>query len=185
MLESRFHGLGGQGVVLTTHLIGKAAVIGDLWAHSFPFFTTAMRGGMVTAFSRINTGPIDQRCFIYSPNILVLFHENLLLIDDVVSGIDPQGLILVNSEKQSLDPPAGFEGEISLVNAREIAESTLGRPILSTVMAGAFASMQDFISLDMLSGAIEDSFAPDIASRNLLAAKQGNSATRIMERSTL
>ena len=77
MLESRFHGLGGQGVVLTTHLLGKAATKGGMWAHSFPFFTTAMRGGMVTAYSRIETGPIDERCFIYTPDILILFHENL------------------------------------------------------------------------------------------------------------
>lgn len=183
MLESRFHGLGGQGVVLTTHLLGKAAVIGDLWAHSFPFFTTAMRGGMVTAFSRINSGPIDQRCFIYNPNLLILFHENLLHIDEVVGGIDPHGLILVNTEKQSLDRPDGFKGDIFIVNAREIAERTLGRPILSTVMAGAFVTIQDFISLDNLSEAIEDSFAPDIASGNIQAAKQGNSATKIMAES--
>jgi pyruvate ferredoxin oxidoreductase gamma subunit len=181
MLESRFHGLGGQGVVLTTHLLGKAAVAGNLWAHSFPFFTTAMRGGMVTAFSRIDTGPVDQRCFIYNPNILILYHENLLLIEDVVNGIDPGGLILVNTERDTIDPPVGFEGDIFLVNAREIAEATLGRPILSTVMAGAFVTIQEFISLDMLSGAINESFAEDIASKNTKAAIQGNQATRIME----
>ncbi len=184
MLESRFHGLGGQGVVLTTHLLGKAATKGGMWAHSFPFFTTAMRGGMVTAYSRIETGPIDERCFIYTPDILILFHENLLQVDDVVKGIKLNGIIIVSTEKHRLDTPPSFEGDIFLVNAREIAESTLGRPILSTVMAGAFVTVQDLISPDMLYEAIGESFAPKLAAGNLQAAEQGGSTTRIMERST-
>jgi Pyruvate/2-oxoacid:ferredoxin oxidoreductase gamma subunit len=70
------------------------------------------------------------------------------------------------------------------VNAREIAESTLGRPILSTVMAGAFVTIQELISIDKLFEAINESFAPKLAAGNLQAAEQGGSTTRIMERST-
>ncbi len=184
MLESRFHGLGGQGVVLTTHLLGSAALKAGKWAHSFPFFTTAMRGGMVTAYARIAKFAIDERCFIYTPDVLILFHENLLQVDDVVNGIKPDGNIIVNTDKNILERPAGFEGNIFLVDARKIAEITLGRPVFSTVMAGAFINVQDMVTIDLLCDAIDENFTGKLASVNREAAEQGHVNTSKMIRST-
>lgn len=173
MLQTRIHGLGGQGVVLSAHLLGKAALHSGLWAHSFPFFTTAMRGGNVTAFARIDEAPIDQRCFVYTPDALIVFHEGLLSIDEVIDGVNLQGSIVVNTEQPWLDAPAGFEGEMVFLNARRIAERTIGRPILSTVMAGAAAGVLNVIPLDALIAAIEESFADRLVRMNVEAAEEG------------
>lgn len=174
MLESRFHGLGGQGVVLSTHLIGKAAIRAGMWAHSFPFFTTAMRGGLVTAYCRIEQMAIDERCFIYTPDVLILFHESLLQVEEIVNGIKTDGTILVNTDKSSLVAPDGFDGNIFIIDARKIAETTIGRPVLSTVMAGAFINVQEMISVDQLCASIEESFTAKLASDNQKAARQGH-----------
>lgn len=180
MLESRFHGLGGQGVVLAAHLLGRAALRDGRWAHSFPFFTTAMRGGMVNAFTRIDEAPIDQRCFVYTPDALILFHEKLLQVDEVVEGVRPRGMILVNTREHRLDPPPGFEGEMFLLDARGIAERALGRPVLSTVMAGAAARALGAVPLEALRAAIVESFAAHLTNANLSAAEQGyHGATKL------
>jgi pyruvate ferredoxin oxidoreductase gamma subunit len=184
MLESRFHGLGGQGVVLSAHLIGGAALKAGLWAHSFPFFTTAMRGGTVTAYARIAKYAIDERCFIYTPDVLILFHENLLYVDDVIKGIKPEGSILVNTDKKMLNRPVGFEGNLFVVHAQKIADTTLGRPILSTVMAGAFLNVQEMLTIDLLSHAINEQFSTKLASMNIEAAEQGYVNTSKIIRST-
>ena len=52
--EIRLHGIGGQGVAAAADLLGLAAVKDGRWSHSFPFFGTEIRGGVVTAYTRIS-----------------------------------------------------------------------------------------------------------------------------------
>ncbi len=57
IFEIRLHGIGGQGVAASADLLALAAVRAGMWAHSFPFFGTEIRGGNVTAFTRISPDP--------------------------------------------------------------------------------------------------------------------------------
>jgi pyruvate ferredoxin oxidoreductase gamma subunit len=174
MKEIRFHGLGGQGVVLSSHLIGRAAFYYGMKAQSFPFFTTAMRGGTVTAYTRIDQIPINNRSFIYTPNILVLFAEDLLYQPNIVQGIDPDGVIIVNSHgNHALSQPKGFNGSLFQLNAYIIAQKTIKRPILSTIMAGALLGSLTEIPFQFLSEAIEHEFSSRISKINQEGARMG------------
>ncbi len=173
MLEARIHGLGGQGVVQTAHLVGHAAVIGGRRALSFPFFSTAIRGGLVTAFVRISDAPVDNRSYVYEPDFLAAFDIELLRREDVVSGLRPHAMLLVNGHGAQPDVPPGFQGEVFSLDAGAIAKATLGRAILSTVMAGAVARVTADVKLDDLLQTIEETFAARLVEANLEAARAG------------
>jgi pyruvate ferredoxin oxidoreductase gamma subunit len=173
MQEARIHGLGGQGVVLTAHLVGSAAVRAGKWGLSFPFFSTAIRGGLVTAFLRIDEAPVDIRCYIYEPRFLVAFDVSLLDLEEVVAGLQPDAKVLVNCAEMPTRLPAGFRGILYALKADEIAKETLGRPILSTVMAGAMAKVLGEVPLDHLLKSIEESFSARLVPPNLKAAEVG------------
>ena len=180
MQEARIHGLGGQGVVLTAHLVGNAAVRAGRWALSFPFFSTAIRGGLVTAFLRIDEVPVDLRCYVYEPHFLVAFDSSLLDLEEVVAGLPPDARLLVNCREASERRPAGFQGAVFALDADDLAQATLGRPILSTVMAGAMARILGGVPLEHLQKAIEESSTSRLVPGNLKAAEAGYSRVTLI-----
>jgi 2-oxoacid:acceptor oxidoreductase gamma subunit (pyruvate/2-ketoisovalerate family) len=50
MIEVRFHGRGGQGAVVASEILAKAAVKEGMFASAFPFFGVERRGAPVMAF---------------------------------------------------------------------------------------------------------------------------------------
>lgn len=170
--EIRFHGLGGQGVVTTAHLLGLAATKSGLWAHSFPFFSTAQRGGTVRAFTRIADTPIHIKSFIYKPDVLVVFASDLLAVPETLDGWQTGKAILINTfSPESLPDLVGLECQ--WLDAEEIARSVLGRSTISTVMAGAVLSLSNIVPFEYLEQAIEETFARKIAKMNIRAARIG------------
>ena len=61
MYEIRLHGLGGEGVVRLSEMIGMAAMENGQWAHSFPFYGTEVRVAAVKAFARVDEKPITNK----------------------------------------------------------------------------------------------------------------------------
>ncbi len=170
--EIRFHGLGGQGVVTAAHLLGLAAMRSGLWAHSFPFFDTAQRGGTVKAFTRIADTPIHIKSFIYKPDMLVIFASDLLAVPETLDGWRTGKTILVNTS--SPDLLAGSVGlECQWLDAKEIARSILGRVTISTVMAGAMLRLSNIVPFEYLEQAIEEAFDREVAKMNVRAARRG------------
>ncbi|MFQ5887306.1 MAG: 2-oxoacid:acceptor oxidoreductase family protein, partial [Candidatus Hydrothermarchaeales archaeon] len=61
MIEVRFHGRGGQGVVTAADILAMAAFYDGKYCQSFPFFGVERRGAPVTAFSRMDERPVRMR----------------------------------------------------------------------------------------------------------------------------
>ncbi|MHA2099741.1 MAG: 2-oxoacid:acceptor oxidoreductase family protein, partial [Candidatus Kariarchaeaceae archaeon] len=53
LIDIRFHGRAGQGVVTASRLLGEAAIQKGLWTHAFPNFGPERMGAPVSAFTRI------------------------------------------------------------------------------------------------------------------------------------
>jgi pyruvate ferredoxin oxidoreductase gamma subunit len=182
MIQIRLHGLGGQGVVLTSQLLGKAALNSGLWANSLPFFTTAQRGGVVTAFTRISKETIGERCFIYEPDYLVIFHSTLLGNPEIFDGVKPETIILLDGKPERINIPVVAEIPIYWLDASNIARRILNGPYTSTTMAGAILRLFDNISFNDLAAAIGDTFPSRHCDKNILAAKAGYDAIAKFQR---
>jgi 2-oxoacid:acceptor oxidoreductase gamma subunit (pyruvate/2-ketoisovalerate family) len=172
----RFHGRGGEGVVIAAELLVDAAFREGRYVQAFPFFGGERRGAPVTAFVRISDRPIRLRGPLYEPNYVVVLSPFLSEGVNVTEGLKKAGLLLVNSpgRRRRLE----YEGyRVVKVDATKIAVKlglvVAGSAVVNTVMLGAFARASKIVSLDSLKEAIQKRWPGQLGERNAEAALLG------------
>jgi len=172
----RFHGRGGEGVVIAAELLVDAAFKEGRYVQAFPFFGGERRGAPVTAFVRISDRPIRLRGPLYEPNYVVVLSPFLSEGVNVTEGLKKAGLLLVNSpgRRRRLE----YEGyRVVKVDATKIAVKlglvVAGSAVVNTVMLGAFARASKIVSLDSLKEAIQKRWPGQLGERNAEAALLG------------
>lgn len=170
MVEVRFHGRGGQGVVTCAELLSSAAIIEGKFAQSFPSFGPERRGAPVVAFLRVDEKEIRIRSQIYSPDIIVVLDPTILHLPEVTSGIKENGKIIINTNKNldEIKESLTSNVQIAIVNATKIAIENLGVPIVNTTMLGTFVKTTEIVSLDSLKAALTHRF-PTAYEKNINA----------------
>lgn len=176
MIEIRIHGRGGQGVVTAAELIAMAAFYDGSEAQAFPNFGVERRGAPIEAYARISDSQIKLRSQIYEPDFIIVQDATLLGSVDVFSGADKNTKIIINTNKaidKIFNNVAPVDsGNIMLIDATEIALRVLGRPIINTVMLGAFAKFSDLIKVDSIKRALMEKFHGDILNKNIKAVQE-------------
>lgn len=180
MIEVRFHGRGGQGVVIASEVLAKAAFLSGFEVSSFPFFGVERRGAPVTAYARLDNKPIRVKSGIYEPDYVVVLDSALFRGVDLLEGLKKKGGVLVNCA----DPariaglPDGFRyftlDATSIAVSHGIGSQTA--PIVNTAIMGGFARMCTFIGLDAILQAIREE-APFKEEENVAAAKEAYEKT--------
>ncbi len=97
LVEYRWHGRGGQGAWTASELLARTALFEGKYIQSFPEFGPERMGAPVTAFTRISTEPIRIHSAVYEPDVVVVLDPTLLKTVPVASGLDENGIIIVNS----------------------------------------------------------------------------------------
>jgi len=178
MLQVRFHGRGGQGVVTAAEMLSIAAFEQGRHAMAFPSFGSERTGAPVVAFCRIDDREIRLREPILEPDVLIIQDPTLLHQVDVFQGLKPDGYVLINSTRSFDELGVGdivkkFRHErLTNVPATEIAIKHLGRPVANAVLLGGFAALSGLITLDAVSHAIRDKFSGKVADGNVAAAAE-------------
>jgi len=178
MLQIRFHGRGGQGVVTAAEMLSIAAFEQGRHAQAFPSFGSERTGAPVVAFCRIDDKEIRLREPILAPDVLIVQDPTLLHQVDVFQGLQPDGYVLINSKRSFDELGVGdmaknFRHErLTTVPATEIALKHLGRPLPNAVLLGGFAALSGLITLDAVSHAIRDKFSGQVAEANVAAAAE-------------
>jgi 2-oxoacid:acceptor oxidoreductase gamma subunit (pyruvate/2-ketoisovalerate family) len=172
----RFHGRGGEGVVIAAELLVDAAFKEGKWVQAFPFFGGERRGAPVTAFVRISDRPIRLRGPLYEPNYIVVLSPFLNEGVNVTEGLKKGGLLLINSpgRRKRLE----YEGyRVVKVDATKIAVKlglvVAGTVVVNTVMLGAFARATKIVNIDSLREAIEERWPGQLGEKNAKAAVLG------------
>lgn len=180
MIEVRFHGRGGQGVVVASEVLARAAFRMGFEVASFPFFGVERRGAPVTAYARIDDKPIRIKSSIYSPDYIVVLDSSLLKAIDVLDGLKPSGSLLVNyPDGKKLEGIAkGFR--YFVLDATSIAAShgigSQTAPIVNTAIMGGFARMCQAVALDPILESIRE-LAPAKEEENVAAAREAYERT--------
>jgi len=180
LIEVRFHGRGGQGVVIASEVLAKAAFRMGFEVSAFPFFGVERRGAPVTAYARIDTRPIRVKTSIYWPDYVVVLDNSLLKGVDVLEGLKVGGSVLINwpSGKKLERLPDKFR--YFVLDATSIASSrgigSQSAPIVNTAILGGFARMRDSIDLEPVLESIREA-APVKQEENVQAAKEAYDKT--------
>ncbi|MCD6380908.1 MAG: 2-oxoacid:acceptor oxidoreductase family protein, partial [Candidatus Odinarchaeota archaeon] len=162
MLEIRWHGRGGQGVVTSSELLAKATILEGKYAQHFPEFGPERRGAPVRAYTRIDDKPIEIHCGVYEPDIVVAIDPALSLSKDIVLAGAKKGTVVVlnvnkiNDEFLKAAKEVGVE--IYNCNAYGIALDVFGAPFYNTPMLGALVKATEIVKLDSVIEAVKGRF---------------------------
>lgn len=174
MVEIRIHGRGGQGTVTASELVASAAFYDGKYSQGFPNFGVERRGAPVTAYVRIDDKFIRLRSQIYEPKYIIIQDPSLIDSVDVFEGAKKDAVVLINSEKSASDfkTPQGIK--IKTIPATKLALEIIGKPIINTILLGAFAGLTGLIKLESVERAIKERFDDEeIVKKNIAAAKRG------------
>ncbi len=178
MFQVRIHGRGGQGVVTAAELLSVAAFTEGRHAQAFPSFGSERTGAPVVAFCRIDDRPIRAHEPISEPDALIIQDPTLLHQVDLFGGFQPDGYILINTERSFADLGlddfvAGLRAERVLrIPATGLAREHLGRPLPNAVLLGGFAALSGAVSIGSVAAAIRERFPGPIGERNVTAAEK-------------
>ena len=175
LIEVRWHGRGGQGIVTVSRLLAHAALLDGKYVQAFPEFGPERRGAPVNGYTRISDEPIVIHSHIYTPNIVVIVDPTLLGKIDVTRGLVEGGTVVAHSEKkpEDLRKELGVEkANVYTVNAARIALDILGRPIYNTAMLGALIRAVPLVSMNSLIKVVKERFPGAIGEKNVAVIKR-------------
>ena len=177
MKEIRIHGRGGQGSVVLAELLGIAAFREGKYSLAFPFLGGGgeRRGAPVQGFARIDSKPIAIRERIQYPDYVIVQDTSIMEVVDCYAGIKENGVLIVNThdlnficEREDL--------KVYTIDATKIALEALGRPIMNTVLLGAFAKITGEVSMEAVEETIRGRFDGELAEGNIKAARMAYDA---------
>jgi len=174
LMEIRWHGRGGQGIVSVSRLLADAALLDRKHVQSFPEFGPERSGAPVRGFTRISDESISIHSQIYNPNIVVVVDPTLLNAS-VASGLAQNGILVANSERTPEDLKKILsinDARVYSVNASRIALDTLGRPIYNTAMLGALIKVAPVTSFESAAKVVRERFPGTLGEKNVDAMKK-------------
>ena len=168
MTEIRWHGRGGQGAKTACLLLADAAFASGKYVQGFPEYGPERMGAPITAYNRISDDPCSIHSYIYNPDYVVVVDETLLKSVDVTAGLNPEGAIVINSDR---DPEEfrpllrGYEGKVYTIDARAISEECLGGYFPNTPMLSAIVKVSGVMAPERFVADMEASFHHKFATK--------------------
>lgn len=169
-LEVKISGFGGQGVILTGHILGKAAsLFDDKFATMTQAFGPEARGSACSSQVVID----DERVlypYVKKPSILVAMSQDAYTkfgpeLEDSGTLVVEKDLVTTNDLRESI--------KVFACPATRLAEKLGRRIVLNIVMLGFFGAVCEIVSSDALRKAVEASVPKGTESLNLKAFDTG------------
>ncbi len=166
--EVLFSGFGGQGIILSAVILGRAAALyDDKHAVQTQVYGPEARGG-----ASMSAVVIDDEPILYpkvkSPDIYVIMSQQGF--EKYGAGAPPSAMMLLDSELV-LERPACRYREIAATNE---AKDALGRVIVANiVMLGAVVTATGIVSREAIEQAVLDSVPKGTEDLNMAALRRG------------
>jgi 2-oxoglutarate ferredoxin oxidoreductase subunit gamma len=168
--EIRIGGFGGQGVILSGFIIGKASAIFDSrFATMIQSFGPEARGGACNAQVIISDTPVLYP-YITIPNILVIMSQEAY--NKFGSNVKRGGTILFESDLVKVNN-IDKSLKVYSIPATHLAEELGRKIVLNIVMVGFFTAVTNIVSYDSIKKSILDSVPKGTETININAFEKG------------
>ena len=170
LTEIRIAGFGGQGVILSAIVLGKAASIYQgAFATMTQNFGPEARGGACSAQLVLSDSPVLYP-YVTVPDILVVMSQEAYV--RFASELKDGGIMII---EQDLVRVAGLKQGVKVysIPATRIAEELGKRMVLNSVMVGFFTAITQLLEPDAVRKAVADSVPPSSRELNLKAFEKG------------
>ena len=160
--EIRLESIGGLGANLAGKMLAEAGVLGlGLNGSNFSSYGSEKKGSPVKSFIRYCEPEVEIRDHspIEQPHIVAVFHEALYKTVDVVSGLNADGIALVNTAREFDEVSGDLKleyGTLAIVDALTIAVEEKTK--VNTAMLGALYRICDFLDPDSMRNVIRKTF---------------------------
>ena len=170
LTEVRIAGFGGQGVILSAIVLGKAASIYQgAFATMTQNFGPEARGGACSAQLVLSDSPVLYP-YVTRPDILVVMSQEAYM--RFVPELKDGGMLIVEQDLVRVDE---LKGDIKVfsVPATRLAEELGKRMVLNSVMVGFFTAVTHLLEAEAVRKAVADSVPPAFRELNLKAFEKG------------
>jgi len=168
--EVRLAGYGGQGIVLTGQLLGKAAALYDGKEAVFTqSYGPEARGGASSADVVIADGPVDFPLVTHPDFLVAMFQE---AYERYRPEMAEGGLLVIDS---GLVKPWSDEGGYREIPATKIAEDLGKKIVANVVMLGYFTAVSGLVRRQAVEEAVRSTLPSRLVELNLRALNAGYS----------
>ncbi len=163
-------------------MLAYAFVLEKKYASSFPTFGAERRGAPVAAFLRFDDKPIRETHQIYEPECVMVLDPFIAKTDAIFTGLKGDGIAILNTPRQDLDPWPPALKVLGLVDATALALTVMGRAIVNTCMLGVFARVTGWVSLESVIASLEMNFEGGLRAKNEDLVRRGYDSVKIIAR---
>jgi len=170
LTEIRIAGFGGQGVILSAVVLGKAASIYENgFATMTQNFGPEARGGACSAQLVLSDSPVLYP-YVTRPDIMVIMSQEAY--NRFAPELKPEGLLIIEEDLVRVSDLKG-DPKIYAVPATRFAEELGKRMVLNSVMVGFFTAVTKLLSPDAVRKSVADSVPPNFRELNIKAFDKG------------
>jgi pyruvate ferredoxin oxidoreductase gamma subunit len=178
--EIRLESIGGLGANLAGKMLAEAGVLSlGLKGSNFSSYGSEKKGSPVKSFIRFCEPDVEIRDHspIEQPHIVGVFHEALYRTVDVVSGLNADSIVLVNTARDFDEVKSDLQleyGTLAIVDALQIAVEEKTK--VNTAMLGALYRICDFLDPESMRDVIRKTFTkkyPHLVEPNIRTFDRG------------
>ena len=180
VIEMRWHGRGGQGVVTASRLLAEAALEEGLYFQTTPDFGAERSGAPIMAYSRFANEPISNRSNVTEPDVIIVFDPTLIGRVNFLNGVKDETIVVLNTTQspKEIVEKLKLQGQtVCTVDATGIAMKLLGRNIPNVPIIGAIIKALPVVSYERahetVKNRLSQRFNERIVKANLDALQQG------------
>jgi 2-oxoacid:acceptor oxidoreductase gamma subunit (pyruvate/2-ketoisovalerate family) len=175
-IEVRWHGRGGQGAVTAAEILAQAAFYdGYKGVTAAPFFGAERRGAPLIATNRFAREPVRTFSLVQNPAVVVVLDETILRVVDVSAGIQPNGIVLINTRKSPDQIGLPSHLRVAVTDATRWATKAgliiSGAVLFNTAILGGFSKATGLIGMESIEKALRNHFKGDAGEKNVLGAR--------------
>ncbi|MBD3194009.1 MAG: hypothetical protein GF317_03070 [Candidatus Lokiarchaeota archaeon] len=164
----RFSGVGGMGVILSSIILGKAAIYDNKNAVQTQSYGAEQRGSKVK--SDILISDLDDPSYPVFDKVDILVAFSQEAYDYYVTSTKKKSLLLINSD---LIEKTSIKRNRFNISATSIAEELLSKKITNVVMLGALIKLSKIVSRESILKAIVESVPKSYVDVNVKAFERG------------
>jgi 2-oxoglutarate ferredoxin oxidoreductase subunit gamma len=170
LTEIRIAGFGGQGVILSAIVLGKAASIYENgFATMTQNFGPEARGGACSAQLVLSDSPVLYP-YVTRPDIMVIMSQEAY--NRFAPELKPGGMLIVEEDLVRVSDLRG-DLKVYAIPATRFAEELGKRMVLNSVMVGFFTAVTKLLTADAVRKAVADSVPPSFRELNIKAFDKG------------
>jgi 2-oxoacid:acceptor oxidoreductase gamma subunit (pyruvate/2-ketoisovalerate family) len=179
MIEIKFYGRGGQGVVIASQIQAKLFFLMGKYPQCFSVFGGERRGAPVASFLRVDDKKIYLKCEIRQPDHMIFMAPDLIDEKEIELSLKPGGLILINNALTTNKFINLRKFHLAFVDALAVSEEAGLGSTINTAILGAYARANSEISIPYLEQAIRET-VPAKVEENVMAARRAYELTQIV-----